>query len=67
MSLQTHHYLQIIKINEVQQRMWQIMYKVNVCILFLTQEDSKSQLFNMLLYFQNQSPSLVFTNGSTVN
>lgn len=68
MILQTCNYLQVIKVNEVQQSMCQIMYKVNVCTyVCVVEEVSLSHLLCMLLYFQNQSLSLDFTNGSTVN
>lgn len=54
MILRTHNYLQIIKVNEIQQCMHQIMYNVNACAhVYVAEEDSLSHLLYMLLYFQN--------------
>lgn len=68
MILQTCNYLQVIKDNEVQQSMCQIMYKVNVYThVCLVKKDSLSHQLCTLLYFRNQFLSLVFTTGSTGN
>ena len=63
----TCNYLQIIKVNEVQQCMCQIIYKVNVCTRVCSGKGLIKYLLHMLLYFKHQSHSLDFTNGSTVN